>query len=174
MHLSEDDINLLIELQCDDRVAGSENLDVKEGYLQTMVELMKRYIHDDSHVGASRMIGKEREMKIRFEALLAKETKQSKWMRIVMPVLMLALFLASYFVLIQPARFPSEEEFLVSPNGNEAFDYTKEFNSKGSMYVVVVDNEYRLFIDGNEVGILDEETLSMPSWENIPIYGGEK
>ena len=174
VHLSEDDINLLIELQCDDRVAGSENLDVQEGYLHTMVELMKRYIHDDSPVGASRMIGKEKEMKIRFEALLARETKQSRRMRIVMPVLMLALFLASYFVIVQPIRFPKEEEVLISPNGNAAYDFTEEYYSNDSMYIVFVDNEYRLFIDGSEVCVLDEEALSLPSWENIPIYGGEK
>lgn len=173
VHMSEDDINLLIELQCDDRVAGSENLDVQEGYLRTMVELMKRYIHDDSPVGASRMIGKETEMKIRFEALLARETKRSKQMRVVMPVVMVVLFLASYLVIVQPYRFPKEEDIFAYHDDMWVKDISPDIKNEEDKFILYEDGEYRLYIDGEYAFRLNEELLEDPQFNTIPIYGGE-
>ena len=41
-HVSEKDIDLLIELQCDNKVAGKGDLDEQETYLRTMLTLMRR------------------------------------------------------------------------------------------------------------------------------------
>ncbi len=172
-HLSEDDINLLIELQCDDRVAGSENPDVQEGYLRTMMELMKRQVNGKEPVGVSRMIGKQKEMKIRFEALLSPKTAQGKWVRFVLPVVMVALFLASYLVIIQPAGFPSEEDIFAYREGHVAYDISPDIEEDGDKFILYQDGEYRLYIDGEYAFRLNEELLEDPQFNTIPIYGGE-
>ena len=173
-HLSEEDINLLIELQCDDRVAGNGNLDEQEDYLRTMMELMKRQVDGGKiMVTASRMIGKQDEMKIRFEALLAPKTKRGKWMRSVMPVVMVAVFIASYFVIIQPARFPKEEDIFAYREGHTAYDISPDIKDEGDKFILYEDGEYRLYIDGEYAFRLNEELLEDPQFNTIPIYGGQ-
>lgn len=169
LRLSEDDISLLIELQCDARVAGKGNRDEQEGYLRTMMELMRRYANGDAPVGANRMVGKQEEMKIRFEALLSPETRRSKWMRIVMPVMMVTLFVASYLVIVQPYRLPPEEEIKDFGVTHEAYDVTQSFIDTDEMYIIFEENEYKLYIGDDYAYSLDEEILSDPFFSDIPI-----
>ena len=172
-HLSEEDINLLIELQCDDRVAGNGNLDEQEDYLRTMMELMKRQVDGGKiMVTASRMIGKQDEMKIRFEALLAPKTKRGKWMRSVMPVVMVVVFVASYLVIIQPAGFPTEEDFSTLQTGHTAYDITADFDDRGNDFILYSDGEYHLYLNGEFVFYLDEAMLSDPEFKDLLIIGG--
>ncbi len=173
VHLSEDDINLLIELQCDERAVGRGNFDEQESYLRTMLELMKRHAASEAPIGASRMIGRREEMLIRFEALLAPETKRGKWMRTVMPALMIALFLASYLVIIQPAVFPDEAEIIGDPTGIYVEDVTGDIKSAEGKYFLYQDGEYRLYIDGEYFACVDEVLLDDPQFKSIPIYGGD-
>lgn len=173
VHLSEDDINLLIELQCDARVAGKGNFDEQEGYLRTMMELMKRYVVANAPVGASRMIGRQEEMKIRFETLLAPETRRGKWMRKVMPIVMIAVFLASYMVIIQPAGFPSEEDLTAYHDEIWVKDVSPDIKEEGDKFILYQDGKYRLYIDGEYVSNLNKELLGDPQFNTIPIYGGD-
>ena len=173
VQMSEEDLNLLIELQCDDRVAGQGSLDEQEGYLRTMMELMKRYAFGDTPVGASGMVGREKEMKIRFEALLAPKTRWSRWMRIVILVVVVALFVASYTVVIQPARFPSEEEMSSYREGHTAYDISSDIIENADQFILYEDGKYRLFIDGTYVSDIDEAFLNDPYFNTTPIYGGK-
>ena len=172
VHMSEVDINLLIEMQCDERVAGQGSLDEQEGYLRTMVDLMRRYAYGDAPVGASRMIGREKEMKIRFKALIAPKTRQSKWMRSVVPVVMAAVFLASYLVIFQPAGFPSEEEMSIYREGHVAYDISPEIIQNTDQFILYENGKYCLYIDGEYVADLGEDLLEDPQFNTIPIYGG--
>ena len=173
-HLSEEDINLLIELQCDDRVAGNGNLDEQEDYLRTMMELMKRQVDGGKiMVTASRMIGKQDEMKIRFEALLAPKTKRGKWMRSVMPVVMVAFFLASYLVIVQPYRFPKEEEIIAYHDDIWVRDISPEIKNEGDKFILYEGGEYKLYIDGQYISKIDEIMLEDPQFNTIPIYKGD-
>ena len=173
VHLSEEDINLLIELQCDERVAGRGDPDEQESYLRTMMELMKRCIETEAPVGASRMIGKQKEMKIRFEALLAPETKRSKRTRVVLSVVLVTVFVASYFFIVQPIRLPSEDEISVYREGHVAYDVSSKLEEGEDQFILFEDGEYRLYINGENVFAIDEgEYLSNPQFNTIPCYGG--
>ena len=173
VHLSEEDINLLIELQCDERVAGRGDPDEQESYLRTMMELMKRCIETEAPVGASRMIGKQKEMKIRFEALLAPETKRSKRTRVVLSVVLVTVFVASYFFIVQPIRLPSEDEISVYREGHVAYDVSSKLEEGEDQFILFEDGEYRLYINGEYVFAIDEgEYLSNPQFNTIPCYGG--
>lgn len=173
VHMSEEDISLLIEMQCDERVAGSGSLDEQEGYLRTMVALMKRYAYGDAPVGASRMVGREKEMKIRFEALLAPKTKRDKWVRSAMTVLMAVLFVASYLVIIQPIRFPSDEEMSAYLEGHTAYDVSPDIIENADQFILFEDGKYSLYIDGAYVSDIDEAFLDDPYFNTIPVYGGD-
>ena len=172
VHMSEADINLLIELQCDERVAGQGSLDEQECYLRTMIELMKRYVYGDAPVGASRMIGREKEMKIRFEALLAPKTKRGNVMRSVVLVVMLVAFLASYLVIVQPAYRPPDIELTVFEDQYSAHDITEDLKNTNTKYIIYEENEYHLYIEGEYIGILEETQISQPPFDRIPIIGG--
>lgn len=172
VHMSEADINLLIELQCDERVAGQGSLDEQECYLRTMIELMKRYVYGGAPVGASRMIGREKEMKIRFEALLAPKTKRGNVMRSVVLVVMLVAFLASYLVIVQPAYRPPDIELTVFEDQYSAHDITEDLKNTNTKYIIYEENEYHLYIEGEYIGILEETQISQPPFDRIPIIGG--
>ena len=168
-HVSEKDIDLLIELQCDNKVAGKGDLDEQEAYLRTMLTLMRRRVEANAPALAARMIGKGEEMQIRFEALLAKETKRSRVLSRILPVLMVAAFFASYFVILQPAGFPSNEEVVQYGGGKVAADYTEVINGDIPKYILIEDGEYHLYINGEYFGTLYEEVLSLPPYQNVPI-----
>ena len=174
VHLSEEDINLLIELQCDERVAGRGDLNEQESYLRTMMELMKRCVEVEAPVGASRMIGKQKEMKIRFEALLAPETNRSKLTRVVVLVVLAAVFAASYMVIVQPARFPSEEELSAYHDDMWVKDISPDIKEEGDRFILYEDGEYKLYINGEYVSRLDEEFLNEPQFSTIPIIKGDE
>lgn len=171
--LSEADISLLIELQCDARVVGKGTPDEQNEYLNTIVTLMRLYKGARTPVVASRLVGKQSEMTIRFAALLAPETKRSKWMRVVMPVLMVAAFIASYFVIVQPIRFPEEDEITAFLIGHEAYDVSQDVKNESDQFILFEDGEYKLYINGEYISRLNEELLEDPQFSNIPIYGGE-
>ena len=168
-HVSEKDIDLLIELQCDNKVAGKGDLDEQETYLRTMLTLMRRRVEANAPALAARMIGKGEEMQIRFEALLAKETKRSHVLGRILPILMVAAFFASYFVILQPAGFYSSEEVEDSPEGHTAIDYTEVMNGETSKFILIEDGEYHLYINGEYFGTLYEEARSYPPYQDIPI-----
>lgn len=173
VHMSEADINLLIELQCDERVAGSGSLDEQEGYLRTMVALMKRYVYGDAPVGASRMIGREKEMKIRFEALLAPRTSRSKRVRTVVTVIAIAVFVTSYMMIIQPARSPNEEDIIALSGNHEVRDVSPEIKMSSDQIIIFKDGNYRLYIDGEYAfSLTEEEIFSNPAFSSLPIIGG--
>lgn len=174
VHLSEQDINLLIELQCDEHVAGRGDPDEQESYLRTMMELMKRRVEAEAPVGASRMIGKQKEMKIRFEALLAPKKKRSKLARVIAPVVLVAVFAASYLFILQPARFPSEDEIYTYREGHVAFDISPELEEGDNQFILYEDGEYRLYINGEYISRLDEAFLNEPQFSTIPIIKGDE
>ena len=119
------------------------------------------------------MIGKQKEMKIRFEALLAPETKRSKRTRVVVSVGLVAAFVASYFFIVQPIRLPSEDEISAYREGHIAFDISPDVKTEGDKYILYENGEYRLYINGEYVFAIDEEEfLSNPQFNSIPFYGG--
>ena len=168
-HVSEKDIDLLIELQCDNKVAGKGDLDEQETYLRTMLTLMRRRVEANAPALAAHMIGKGEEMQIRFEALLAKETKRSRVLGRILPILMVAAFFASYFVILQPAGFHSSEEVEDYQEGHTAIDYTEVMNGETSKFILIEDGEYHLYIDGEYFCTLYEESLTYPPYQDIPI-----
>ncbi len=172
LKLSEKDISLLIELQCDARVAGNGSPDEQEAYLHTMLELLKRQTEVAVPIGASGIVGKQDEMKIRFEALLAREPRHGKLTRTALSVLMLAVFAASYFVIIQPASFPSEEEILANPEGVPAYDITNQWDESKNDFILYDDGEYKLYINGEYAFSVTKDQLSEAPVSEIPIIGG--
>ena len=172
LKLSEKDISLLIELQCDARVAGNGSPDEQEAYLRTMLELLKRQAEVAAPIGASGIVGKQDEMKTRFEALLAREPRFGKLKRIALSVLMLAVFAASYFVIIQPAYFPTEEQILANPEGVPTYNITEEWDESNSDYILSVDGKFKLYINGEYTFSLTEDQLSEAPFSELPIIGG--
>lgn len=72
--------------------------------------------------------------------------------------LLVALFIASYFVIIQPRGFPTEEDILGdAPAGAVVEDYGAL--DDGDVYLAVEDGEYVLYVTGTRVYPVPEELL---------------
>ncbi len=170
---SEEDISLLIELQCDDRVVGSGDFARQESYLRTMMTLMRRHIGTKEPILASPMIARQTQMELRFAALLAPAPKHGKLLQRWGRPLLLALFLASYFVIWQPAGFPAEQDILDAPPGFVAVDITPDVTNTENSFILYKDGEYKLYIDGEYVCCLDDQFLDSPDFKHIPVIKGE-
>lgn len=171
-HISEREINTLIELRCDEKVSEKMDPMTQLTYYETLKTVLMRSSEHGAPVGAASFIGGPTEMKLRFQALLAKETRWSRYARRILPCLMVIVFLASYFVIIQPAYAPPKEDIQVKTEDIGAYEITQDLKDYND-YILFVDNEYRLYMNGSFVGILEEDSLSYPPFQDIPIIGGK-
>lgn len=170
--ISESEINTLIELQCDAHIAGSGNFDEQESYLRTMLVLMKHEVSGKVPALSSRLIGAQEEMKLRFEILLAPKDPKAGLRRRTMMALFIILFLLSYAVIVQPAYLPPEEDFTFT--GFEAsYNVSDDFKAADDQFFIYEDGEYKLYINGVYVGVIDEALVKNDSdFKNIPVIGG--
>ena len=166
--LSENDIQLLIELQCDERVAGSGDAEMQNSYMSTILELMRHALEMRKPTLSNAMIGRESEIEIRAKALIAEETKRDRVLRRVLPPVMVALFLLSYLVILQPARIPNAEELAYIEDEYWTEDISPEVKGEGT-YILVQDGEYHMYINGEYAFQLEEAYLESEDFNTIPI-----
>lgn len=166
-HISRRELDTLIELQCDARVTARMSEEEVDTYIETLQVLMERARDRRAAAVASPLVWDTKQLDARIAALDSLGTVRRPP---VLAYLLLGLaFLSSYMVIVQPAYTPPEEDYLISPNGMQALDTTAYVNNAASTQLVLEDGEYRIYIDGEYFGILDEETLSEPSIQSFPI-----
>jgi hypothetical protein len=84
-------------------------------------------------------------------------------------------FVLSYFVVVQPARFPkSGTDGLYTDNSGNTVSYISGDDIPNVDSQIIYENgEYQLYIDGKYVAVLYEDELLGISNNTIPIIGGE-
>lgn len=177
-YISRTELDTLIELQCDAKVTAGMSGEEVDAYAETLHTLMTCARERRLAVAASPLVWDAKQMDARFRALVSMDTTVKKRPPIASYVLLAAAFLASYFVLVQPAYRYSEAELSEYREGHTAFDITKSIQEADSIQIVFQDGEYIVYIDGEYFGVLDENALSDPvvdsvSFINAPIIGGE-
>lgn len=168
-HFSGDEVSSLLELCCDAKV--TEEIDERERceYAALLKKLMD--LHDPRKMPdpVSALVGAKAQMKQRITALLQpRDTKRPRYMVV---ALLLLVFALSYFVVVQPARFPADD--LLDDNGCVVFVTTNiDFPVSGSR-VAVENGKYRLYINDKYAITMQEDEVPEMISNSIPALGGE-
>ncbi len=168
-HISLKEIDTLLELQCDAKVTSGMSFKEVNSYFDTLISLKNLTANRLAPVDASYLVWDQKQLVTRFEALQNAGQKANRRPQIIAYLLLICIFILSYFVIIQPKRLPSEVDLMDGvPNAEEShlMEYTC---STSEMYIKVEKGEYHLFVDGFDTGVLDEASLFVEPFNTLPI-----
>ena len=173
-HISRKEIDTILELQCDAKVtAGMSNEEV-DAYLDLLWTLKERKAEQRIPVGASTMVWDQKQLEARFEALQDASIAKKRRPRIVAHSLLIALFILSYSVIVQPAGFPDKPRYWDDFYSSDEI-YILPYSTEASHeYIVYKNNEYYFYVDGNFICRIDEEALSEEPFNSMPIMEENK
>lgn len=171
-HFSSSEINTLIELYCDSKVTSVMDESEKMNYIATLKLIMESSSRDSRPALVTSLIGTQKEMSSRFEALLRnKFSVQSKCFSLSSYILSL-MFVLSYFLIIQPAHIAPKENTLLPGEIGPIVEITDAMQS-GSSYIVVDNGVYRFYVNGEYVAVVKEDIIySDPVLSKLPLFIG--
>ncbi len=162
-HVAVNEFEYLTEYKCDAKLASTMDEATVDEYLQTIVNVIDRLAPDEDKAKPklALMFAQKDNAKQRFEVLLRRNDRRPKHIRYAVLIVMLLIFVMSYFVIIQP-YYP-----LPSPSSIEDIYITSENSS-----ILFVGDEYLLVYNDIVVGDLSEEELNNPPFNDLIIVGG--
>ena len=168
-HFSGDEVSILLELRCDAKVTAE--MDEREccEYAALLKKLMD--FHDPRRMPApiSALVGEQTQMSQRITTLL--QPRDDRRPRYIVIALLILAFMLSYFVVVQPARIPSDGLY-AGDDGNAIVIVTKSDFPASDSQIIIENGKYHLYINGEFVGSLFEEKLDELPNKNVPIVGG--
>ena len=172
-HFSFSEINSLIELRCDAEVTAGMSEHEKLDYIAALKTVMENAFQNKYPAITMSLIGTQNEMRLRFQVLMQVTGEHIvKTYYMILPVLI--AFVLSYFIIMQPARFPKTTDMISSVDGH-VIDYygNSDMVSSTQMYLVVENNNYELYINDEYIAKIDRSALANSFYDDIPIYGGQ-
>ena len=171
-HFSGEEVSTLLELRCDAKVTAEMDERERCEYAALLKNLMD--LHDPRRASGpvSALVGEETQMKQRFTTLMQpRDNRRPQYIAI---ALLALVFTLTYFVVVQPARFPKSgtDGLYVDNTGTTVSYLFGEDIPNVEPQIIYKNGEYQLFINGKYVGILYENELTEISENTIPIIGG--
>lgn len=173
-HISRKEIETILELQCDAKVTAGMSKEEVDAYLTLLKTLKEREADCRLPVGASTMVWDKKELETRFVALQNTEPTTKKHPHAVVYMLLLAVFVLSYFVILQPAGFVSEERLIEDVSVLDTYEVDESFAYSSDMYIIYENDEYHLYINGVAASVVSEENLTTPPFNTLPILEDNK
>lgn len=173
-HISRKEIDTILELQCDAKVTAGMSDEEVDAYLDLLWTLKERKAEQRIPVGASTMVWDQKQLEARFVAIQNSVSASKMCSSAIVNIFLFAIFVLSYFVIVQPARFPNEAVSLADAGDSDnAFllPYSTEMTDE---YIYYVDGEYLYFAGDQYICSIDEEKLSDEAFSSIPILEVEK
>lgn len=168
-HISRKEIDTILELQCDAKVTAGMSKEEVDAYLDLLRTLKERMAEQRIPVGASTFVWNQKELNARFNALQDAGFSQKYHPRVIAYVLLFALFVLSYFVIVQPIGFPDRADFLSDLN-EPCSSFALPYNTESSTeYIVHTKGECLYYIGDQYICHIDEEKLSDEAFSSIPI-----
>lgn len=164
-HFSSGEVNALIELRCDARVTAEMSCKEQLAYITVLKKLLALSSPKKTVIFATNLIGGKGEMYQRFSAMEG-QAKRSKNRIIMTRVAVVLLFVFSYLVLIQPARFPTRD-LVVSQELEKKTDALYVLDSPSEniyQHIEFVDGEYLYFINDEFICTLTKEAIYLPEY----------
>ena len=173
-HISRKEIDTILELQCDAKVTVGMSKEEVDAYFDLLKTLKERKADRRIPVGASSMVWDQTELEARFAALRNTASSAKKLPHVILYILLLTAFVMSYFVIVQPARFVSENNLIEDISVSDISELDVDMVVSPEMYIVFENNEYYLYVDGVAASIVSEENLSVPPFNTLPILEDNK
>lgn len=169
-HFSREEINKLIELHCDAKVTAGMSDQERRDYSAVLKKLLAFKSAQKTPATVSALTGGQEEMRLRFEALGRDD--DAKRPGYILFILLILVFVLSYFVVVQPIRF-AKDDLLVDYSDNTVSVITDADIQAGDSQIIFENGKYRLYINGEYIGVVYEDKLNEGSGNTIPIQGGE-
>ena len=171
-HISRAEIDTLIELQCDAKVTADMRAEEVDAYLNALKNLATQALERSAPVGASPLVWDQTQLLARFEALQNAGISKKRRPSIFAYLLLLSLFVLSYFVIIQPATHPDEADYLADTEEPESVITEDTVAFSGDLYIVYQDGHYYLYSAGVQINEIDEDNLGNEPFASLPVIGG--
>ncbi|NCB62566.1 MAG: M56 family metallopeptidase [Clostridia bacterium] len=168
----QDDLNRLLELRCDAAVVKSLGEEKKRAYLKSILAVMKQAsapgdkhahpMNEPAFAGASGLFsdGSSAFLKQRFELVLL-DRKTPAWARTASLSVVVAAFLLSFLVIVQPSSQPTgdmmEAGIAITPQ---------------NAYIIVEDDIWKLYVDGKYFWSLSDEERCADIFLDLPKFEG--
>lgn len=162
-HISMGEIDALLELQCDSKIAaGLDEAGVLD-YMQAILSVIKQTCPAHGAGEAySLAVGRDSpQLRQRFEVLLHRNHRRSKAVRILLNCVFLALFILSYMVIVQPYYPPPDVEI------HNAFKFTEE-----NSFILFENGQYNLYYNGMFFMSLTESEIKNVPYNSLEIMEG--
>lgn len=159
MHIFRRELNQLLEIQCDQRLTKDCGFDECAEYAGTLLSALKRVTRGRKNVLCSSGFSNSAEnMKQRFELILSDRREKDRRAKALFNSLLIAAFILSYFLILQPVGEPPYEDI-------EGVLIITEDNS----YILHDDGRYYLYYEGEFVAEVDESHLNDRKMKNLQI-----
>lgn len=170
--LSGEEITELLELRCDDKAtAGMTGLERTE-YGETLLKVAALTQQSRLPAIASAAVTAGERLKRRITVLIAEDEPHGTVYRRVVTVLLAALFVMSYFVIVQPYRY-AEEEAISTYSANNDFGINIGSLDSNAAYILIENGNFDLYISGVKVCPLSQDDLQIEPFNMLPIIEGE-
>lgn len=146
------DLEEFMELRCDACVAGGMNLEEKEGYLRTMIKILKRERNPWKKVQGTLLEFAPSDKKLlleRFQNVVDCEliSKRKKFGDILQLGCLLGVYLFSYCFILYPAFEPDPVE--ITEGNPKAMEITPEngvlyYSENGEIYLITGENRFKV------------------------------
>lgn len=168
-HISRAEIDTLIELQCDAKVTAGMRAEEVDAYLETLKSLANQTLKRSAPIGASALIWNQKQLVVRFEALQNAGCGKKHHPQAIAYLLLVSVFVLSYFILVQPVRMPDETDLIDGVPANVEFGPIDYSAISDGPYIRIENGEYHLFYGDADIGVLDESNLSIEPFNTFPI-----
>lgn len=149
---------MLTELECDRRTTDGMDSDTLKAYLGAMLSVMRRVPDGGDSAAVSSSFAQAYSVKQRFAVLLGRRARRSRGSRLAAYAVMLALFLTSYLVILQPKSEP--------PPLDEGTAFI--INAENS-YLVQDGEVYHLIRNGRDIETITKDFLSIAPYDDLKI-----
>lgn len=173
-HISRKEIDTIIELQCDARVTAGMSKEEVDAYLDLIWTLKERKAEQRIPVGASTMVWDQKQLEARFAALRDADIAKKHRTHDIAYFILAALFILSYFVIVQPIRFPDEQVYWSEPYDSEEVYLLQDNSEISTEYIVYKNGEYLFFVGEQCICPLDEEKLLEEPFKSMLIVEENK
>ena len=168
-HFSGKEIDTLIELRWDANVTADMSEQERLDYAALLKKLLELAEPQSSPVPVSAIVGGEKQMRLRFSALT--DPKGFSHPRYIVLLILGLVFVFSYFVVVQPARFPTEASS--GDSGNPVSLVIEQVIPSSGSYIAFENGNYNLYENGNTVGSIDEEKMAGLLSNTAHLLGGK-
>ncbi|MGN1002153.1 MAG: M56 family metallopeptidase [Oscillospiraceae bacterium] len=160
-HLFMRELDAMLELRCDASLTAGLDEREKLQYLSTLLAVAKQTAPAGSQKAAYAGFTGGDDLKQRFEAILPYGKAAGRKAKGALCALALLVFCLSYFVVIQPAYAPPEEDLI------GMIDVTED-----NAFILFDGQNYWLYGDGRLLDRLDDKELQADQYNTLPIYDG--